>query len=487
MSQPLVLVPSTGLQNALGQAQVGSPEWWLRRLHGEIARRCPYLDLHNDYYSGDHPLPWLAPQARTEFRRILRMTRTNVMGLVVDAMVERLALEGFRMPGEDGADEDTWRIWQANNLDDDFDQGLLEAAIGGTSYTLVQPNNTDTPDVFIEHASQAIIGYVPGSNRRRKAAGLKLWVDDWTARLCATLDMRAADGGQWLFKFETDAPKGEVRPQSLQWRRREVAGEAWPARNPLGEVALTELPNNPRLLTGGRSEIEDLIDVQDRINKTVADRLLAQDFGAFPQKWATGYPDEDAAGNPTDPIDIGQDRIVTTDVAETKFGQWDAAPLDPYSSGKREDVKDAASRSRTPAQYLLGDMSNVNGETLKASESGLVAKVRQRQRPFGRGALGTARLIRIAAGLPVPSEPMAAIWRNPEFRTEGETTDAAVKQLQAGIRDQRSAREFVGISQTEIAQIEERENSMDPVAAQIARTFQAGLGATGANPAAGLG
>jgi hypothetical protein len=390
-------------------------------------------------------------------------------------------LEGFRMPGEDGADADTWRIWQANQLDDDFDQGLLEALIGGTGYTLVQPNGTDTPNVFIEHASEAIIGYTPGSNRRRKAAGLKLWVDDWTGRLCATLDMRAEDGGQWLFKFETDAPKTDVRPDALQWQRRVVPGEEWPARNPLGEVAMTELPNNPRLLTGGRSELEDVIDVQDRINKTLADRLVTQDFGAFPQKWATAYPDEDGDGNPVDPIDIGRDRIVTTDVAETKFGQWDAAPLDPYSAAKREDIKDIASRTRTPAQYLLGDLSNVNGETLKASESGLVAKCRQRQRPFGRGALDTARLIRIAAGLPVPSDPMAAIWRNTEFRTEGETTDAGVKQLQSGIRDLRAAREFVGISQTEIAQMEDRENSLDPVAARLAREFQAGI--IGAGPA----
>jgi hypothetical protein len=48
------------------------------------------------------------------------------------------------MPGEDEADRETWAIWQANNLDDDFDQGLLEATIGGTAYTLVEPNGTPT-------------------------------------------------------------------------------------------------------------------------------------------------------------------------------------------------------------------------------------------------------------------------------------------------------------------------------------------------------
>jgi hypothetical protein len=448
---------------------VGSPEWWLRRLHKELAKRCEMVEVCDAYYRGDHPLPWLAPQAAVEFRRILRMTRSNYMGLVCDAMVERMSIEGFRLPGEDQADEDTWRLWQANDLDGDSDKGLLEAAIGGTAYTLVEPTGTDTPNIYIEHASQAIIGYVPGSNRRRKAAGLKLWVDDWTGMLCATVDVKDGDAA-WLYKFQTKKPNGEIQPDRLMWERREVAGESWPARNPLGEVALTELPNNPRLMTGGVSEIADVIDIQDRVNKTLADRLITQDFGAFPQKWATGYPETDTAGNPTEPIDIGRDRIVTTDVSETKFGQWMPADMDPYSSAKREDVHDIAARTRTPAQYLLGEMSNVNGETLKASESGLVSKVRQRMRSFSEGFEETMRLARKAANLDVPDE-IETIWRNPEFRTEAEVTDAAVKQLAAGIRDTRSAREFVGLSQTEISQMEARDQASG-LDATLARVLQ---------------
>lgn len=469
------VVPPWPLFNARTDAAVESPEWWLRRLHHELVLRQPSLSLFDAYYRGDHPLPWLPAQAQIEFARILKMTRSNLMGLVVDATAERLALEGFRLPGQEAADAETWSIWKANNLDEDFDQGLLEALIGGTAYTLVEPNGTDVPNIYIEHASQAIVAYRPGSNRRRKAAGLKLWVDDWTGKLCATLDL-----GEWLYKFQTDLPAGGWSPESITWDRRIVAGEGWPVVNPLGEVALTELPNNPRLLTGGVSEIADVIDVQDRLNKTIADRLITQDFGAFPQKWATGYPETTEDGDPVEPIDIGRDRVVTTDVAETKFGQWESAPLDPYSAAKREDAKDISSRTRVPAQYLLGEMSNVNGETLRASESGLVAKCRQRIRSFGGGAVETMRLARKAAGLEVPDARMESLWRNPEFRTEGEITDAAVKQVQIGLRDLRAGREFVGISQTEIAQMEERAAlaGTDPTLERIARDLITG-GASG--------
>src|SRR5664279_6368011 len=97
-----------------------SPEWWVARLFKRLMARQDRIRRFDAYYRGEHPLPWLAPQAVTEFRRILRMTRANYMGLVVDAQVERMHIEGFRL-GEQDADEDSWRIWQANNMDADFD------------------------------------------------------------------------------------------------------------------------------------------------------------------------------------------------------------------------------------------------------------------------------------------------------------------------------------------------------------------------------
>lgn len=455
---------------------VESPDWWVARLYRQLNDRRSLLDTFDDYYSGNHPLPWLAPQARDEFRRILRMTRSNYMGLVVDAYVERMAIEGFRLGETAGeSDQDTWRIWQANNADAASDQAFLEAAIGGCAYVLVAPNPRDasTPYIWFEHASQAIVEAVPGTNGRERAAGLKAWTDDWTGNLYATLYL--PDG---LYKYQAATPPdGVVDPR---WTRREVVGEPWPAPNVVAEVPLLEIPNRPRMLYGGISELADITDTQDRINKTIADRLMTQDYGAFPQKWASAWPEEDADGNPLPPIDVGRNRMVTTDVAETKFGQWDAAPLDPYSAAKREDVKDIASRTRTPAQYLLGEMSNVNGETLKAAESGLVSKVRQQLRYAGEPIEDAVRLLRRLAGIAGPGDAgLETIWRNPEYRTEGEVTDAAIKRLQAGVASLRQTREDVGYSATTIARLEQDDMTerRDPILEAALRASAAPSGA----------
>jgi len=445
-----------------------SAPWWLDRLYARLVARQAEVEFYDAYYRGDHPLPWLAPGAHEEFRRILRMTRSNYMGLVIDATAERLQIEGFRLdPAQDVADDETWRIWQANQMDTESDKAVLEALVCGTAYTLVAPNPRDpgTPHVWVEHASQAIVEHEPGSGRRVTAAGLKVWVDDWVGELHATLYL---PDGLWKWRAKRPASGAVSKPA---WEPRAVAGEAWPAPNPLGVVPLVEWQNNPRLLTGGVSELSDLTDIQDRVNKTIADRLVTQDFGAFPQKWAVAWPDEDEDGNPNT-VDIGRNRIVTTDVAETKFGQWDAAPMDPYTSAKREDVKDIASRSRTPAQYLLGEMSNVNGETLKAAESGLVSKAKHRMRSLDGGAEETVHLLRRAAGLPSAGAAIETLWRNPEWRTEGELTDAVVKRRQTGIASLRQAREDVGYSATQIARLEadDRAEALDPVAAQLLRS-----------------
>jgi hypothetical protein len=436
---------------------VGSPEWWVNRLYLVLQDRRDEINKYDDYYRGNFPLPWLAPQARDDFRRVLKMSRANYTGLVIDAQCERMAVEGFFVtedtdgtPDIDTKNDDPLatdaamqRIWQANNLDTFFDQGLLEAAITGQSYLLLEPNAKDskTPHIYIEHSSQVVIAFKAGTNRREPLAALKAWTDEWTGKIFATLYLERS-----IHKFETDdrnlanitmqaaagVPDNRLMPI---WNLRSVQQAQGPNR--LGYVPMFELPNNPRLLTGGQSEICDLTDTQDRIVKTIVDRMMTQDYGAFPQKWASGWPEEDGSGNPTPEIQIGRDRIITTEVAETKFGQFTAADISGYIAAKQDDVTDMASRSRTPAQYLLGSMSNVNSDTLKASESGLVAKVRQRMRGHNDPLENAMMRVREMAGLPAgPGVNIEVMWRNPEFRTEGELVDALLKMADLGVPEE---------------------------------------------------
>lgn len=425
----------------------GDPLWWLGRLWTQLQDRQAEVKTLRRYYVGDHPLPVVPDKARGAFARILHQARSNYVGLVVDATAERLQVDGVRIGDAEVGDVQAWRIWQANGLDADADLLITEAVKVGRAYLLVAPNPDDaaTPIVTAEDCTQAIVAYEPGS-RRRRAAGLKTWVDDWTGELMATLFLPKT-----VYKFQAPKPPAGLGSKP-KWVPRTVKGEDWPAENPLGVVPLVEMQNRPDLLGGCMSEMGDILDIQDRINKTLIDRLMAQEFAAFRQRWMTGYEiPRDEQGQPIEPFKAAVDRAWTFADPDVKVGDFEATDISPYLTAVEADVKDMAARTRTPSQYLLGAMVNISGDALKAAESGLVSKVKQRQRPFGEAIEDAVRLYLQAAGDTRDLSAMEVIWRNPEFRTEGELVDALMKMASLGVPHE-ALWERWGASQTEIAQ-----------------------------------
>ncbi len=425
----------------------GEPLWWLDRLWTELQDRQADVDMLRRYYAGDHPLPTVLEKARGAFSRLLRQARSNYAGLVVDATAERLAVDGVRIGDAEVGDAEAWRIWQANGLDADADLLITETVKVGRGFVLIAPNPADatTPIVTAEDCTQAIVAYVPGS-RRQRAAGLKTWCDDCTGKLMATLFLPDA-----VYKFQAPKPSAGVGSKP-KWTPRTVVGENWPAPNPLKTVPLVEMQNRPDLLGGCMSEMGDILDIQDRINKTLIDRLMAQEFSAFRQRWMTGYEiPRDEQGQPIEPFKAAVDRVWVIEDEGVQIGEFGATDITPYLSAVEADVKDMAARTRTPSQYLLGAMVNISGDALKAAESGLVSKVRQRQRPFGEAIEDAVRLYLQAAGDTRDLSAMEVIWRNPEFRTEGELVDALIKMATLGVPHE-ALWERWGASQTEIAQ-----------------------------------
>jgi hypothetical protein len=58
--------------------------------------------------------------------------------------------------------------------------------------------------------------------------------------------------------------------------------------NPYGVVPVFHFANNADLGMTGRSELEAAMPVQDGLNKSVLDMLVAMEFSAYRQRWAAG-------------------------------------------------------------------------------------------------------------------------------------------------------------------------------------------------------
>lgn len=417
-----------------------SPEWWLTTMYRRLMLRTPRVLEMERYYDGDHPLSFVTSEYREEFASMLRGVSDNWMALVVDAVEERLHVEGFRMSDKPDGDTDAWRIWQENCLDADSEMLHSTALQTGVGYAMVWFGEDDRPEITVEHPAQCFVAYESGTHRRR-AAALKTWIDEWTGDVRANVYL--PDG---IYKFKSNraitlddyqTKSGRDRSVSIlssMWQPLESDGRV---DNPLGVVPIVEFRNRPRMLGDGRSEIVDVISTQNQINKLVCDMLVAAEFAAFRQRWATGVeiPTDPMTGKPLQAYASAVDRLWHVESDTAKFGEFGETDLTNYVAALENRVQSLASRTRTPPHYLLGSSGSFpSGESLKATETGLIAKVRSRQRHFGEAWEEVLRLSFMVLSDPRAKAEMAeTIWADPESRSEAEHTDSLLKKMSLGI------------------------------------------------------
>jgi hypothetical protein len=445
----------------LSAAEAQSPLWWLEKLSGELAHRQPAMQLLDRYYTGEHPLPFVTrahnAKMRDEFHTLLKDSRSNFMRLVVDVVEERLRVEGFRLSAsaDEQADQDSWDIWQANQMDAESQTAFVEALVKGVSYLSVWAGEP-FPTIAVEDPLQTIVGYVPGTNYRQRAAALKVWRDDWTG-----MDRANVYLPQGTFKFEAERPSEQLASMGAAAAMQSARQSGWRelpeefVSNPLGVIPIIPLRNRSRLLVEGESEIADVFRVQNQINGFLFLLALAGYFGAHRQRWAVGLSlmVDPKTNKPVEPYDTAIDKLWTSENPDTRFGDFEQTALDGYIKAIEQKVLHIAVTTRTPRHYLIEQGQSPSGDAIKSAESGLTKKVERKQRTFGEGLEEAVRLARLFQGeedAPVDSE---IVWADPEIRTEAEITDAAIKRFQAKLTPWAQTMEDLGYSQTQIARM----------------------------------
>lgn len=383
----------------------------------------PRLAKLANYHAGRQPLGFSTEKYRSAFGGLLGGLVDNWLPLVVDAVAERLTVQGFRF-GDEDADADAWAIWQANNLDAESQLAHQEALIFGRSYALVWADDQGRPRITVESARQVTVTHAAG-DRRRRSAGLKRWLDD-DGHARATLFLPTE-----VHRFKSARKVAglgmgnDLISVPIDWDHLETL------KNPLRVVPVVPLVNRPSILDGGAgtSEIEAVIGLQDALNKLLSDLLVASEFSAFRQKWATG-PTDPETNQPVEPYSAAVTRLWVSEDDRTRFGSFESTGLDNYTGAIEALVQHVASQTRTPPHYLNPSADRLSGESIKAAETGLVSKVKRAQLSFGESWEEVERL-----GFAVLDDPRATvaaaetIWADPEVRTESEHVDATVKKL----------------------------------------------------------
>jgi hypothetical protein len=359
------------------------------------------------YYKGDHDLAFATEKFKNAFGSMFREFALNLCPAVCDAVRDKLKVREFRVEQGGGTlSTDAWRIWQANRMGRRSGEVHKEAVKNGDAYVIVWPNARGEVTIYPNKAGMCTAVYdeeTPGRvlwaakhwRTPDKRVRLNLFYPDRIEKYIskAASENTLPDAKEFVAYGESKVQGPKSKVESTEGSKEMRAGMPAPpvegsfvVPNPYGVVPVFHFANNADIGAAGQSELEAAMPVQDALNKSVLDMLVAMEFASYRQRWAAGIEIEYGEdGQPIPPFKAGVDHLWITENQDAKFGDFEAANLEQFLKVKDSFRMDMACVTGTPMYYFMqvsGDFPS--GEALKKAESRFIAKVRDRQESFGQ-------------------------------------------------------------------------------------------------------
>jgi hypothetical protein len=390
------------------------------------ARNLAYR-TYREYYDGQQPLHFATDKFRNAFGSVFGAVKYNLCGAILDTVADRLEVTGFGVQGAkegDGATQgtDAWELWQANRMDLRAGQVHQEALREGDAYCIVWPDSTGAPTLYPQRADLVTVQYDEEQPGRITWAAKHWRIPDGRIRLNVYYPERIE---KWVTPNKADAlpeKAGSYQP----WEEPTVP-------NPWGVVPVFHFANNSGIGEFGRSELRDVVPLQDAMNKALCDLLVAMEYVSFPQRWVTGLELEidPVTGKPKLPFTPGVDRVWTLESETSRFGEYPQADLQNVL-GVISDLEMKICRVvGVPPHYMAVITDPPSGEALKTLEARFVKKLRDRQ-----GAFGNAWEDALSLALRMAGKGEAALsceWADPAPKTEKETAETVQMKRDIGV------------------------------------------------------
>ena len=332
------------------------------------------------YLDGRQPLEFASVKFRSAFGQLFEAFAYNRCASVVDAHADRLRVTGF------GADDPAIAqaaqdLWDANRMDVREGQVEADQLALGDSYVIAEMH-PERGDVQLWAQDPRLVRVHYGDDAPGTLdLGTKVWVDD--ERYCH-LNLYFRDRIE-KYISSNRAPAG-VPASAASFRLVEIDGEDNPVPLAVKDtVPIFHFANNGRTNTYGVSELRPIMPLQDAINKTLMDMLVAMEFAAFPQRVLIGVEAEDPASQfKLAQFQAGVERILTLFAPDAKLGEFSAVNIAQYLS-VAEFWDTAISRvSKVPVHYLGMNGTFASGRALRIAETPFTAKIEDKQRSAGQ-------------------------------------------------------------------------------------------------------
>lgn len=426
-------------------------------------------ELYWNYYEGNHRLAFATEKFRSTFGALFKEFAENVCPAVVDSLVDRLKVTGFRantasmqtqdqpspVSGVQGitvpprkrvsiSDPDgqaAWDIWTRNRMDLRSKEVHREAAMMGDAYVIVWPDQEMQAAIWPQLANEVSVQYDP-NNPGVVLRGCKRWYDPlekkWRLNTYTQFEIQKYQSR----KTTADPPEEDTGYMLFD----EIP-------NPYGITPVFHFPRGSEQRPG-RSDLKDVIPIQDALNKSVMDLLIAMEFASFKQRYIIGIDVEvdEETGQPTDANakNYGVDRMMAIPNEEAKVGQFDATDLSQFLRVQEKFWASAARVSGTPLHYFFiteGDFPS--GESQKAAEARFSTRIEDCQTGWGNQWEDTIEFAMVIDGVSKEDLELDALWEDASPRSQSELADTAVKKKAIGVPRSQLLREQ-GYSDEEI-------------------------------------
>lgn len=366
-----------------------SPVEWLNYLTRRMDERAPRLALLRRFIEGDAPLPEGAEGVREAYRAFQRIARSNYGEVVVDATGERMTPSIIRVGTSAEDDDKARKLWKDNRLDvwaTDVHRDMLGLSKG---YVTVQ-RDFDSGDVEVvyERPEQCYVEHDPSRPDKRRA-GIKIYRDMVEQRDYAYLHLPGVVWRFWRHCFDStmvlSKPRLIERFQGGWYADAEYNGVT--EEDPDGYIGagqptgLNVVPIVPFINRGEIGEFEPHIDLLNRINWVILQRLVITAIQAYKQRGLKGdLPETDEDDNPIDYGEMfkpgpGSLWKLPEGVDIWESGQTDLGGI---LESAKADILELAASTRTPMSALMPESANQSAEGASFAREGLVFKTNDR-------------------------------------------------------------------------------------------------------------
>lgn len=371
------------------------------------------------YYNADErdlAVGLATPPALRDLQALVGLPR-----IYVNAIAERLIIEGFRVGDESETDEELWSWFKANGLDNQSMVAIIDALVYGRAYiTISAPGEADKenpmliPDVPIIRVESPLALYAEKDPR----TGNVLW---------AVRVVKNEDG-------DTVAATQYYPDRTILYEEEEgelVEVETVP--HGLGVVPVVDMTNQASLLDLYGSSIitPELRSITDALSRMLMNMQTTSELMATPQRILFGTSvDEINPENANTGLELYTASYLAIEDPNGKAIQLPAAELRNFTEAIIHLLKLAAAYTGLPPSYLSTNTDNpASAEAIRSSETRLVRTCESLAAILGDAWERAMRVALLVMGqqLAIEHFRMETVWRDPATPTYAAKADAASK------------------------------------------------------------